>query len=418
MNTKLSAETIRNITTSKEVLEKARLDPKYFTRNRTLPFCDLLYFLLNPAKECLQTKLNNFFKAIGKRGTRMTQQAISKARSHFDHSPFEEMARKHVEIEYSGEFDLETWNGYHVFGIDGSTVILPNSPELVKEFGAITNASDCVRASAGVSILCDVLHDWIVDAAIVKYPQNERETAKSHIKFLKEHMAHLDKKILLCDRGYPSFDMLRHLHSENMNYLMRCQKSWIKEVTTAPMGDSVHTLKDVGRVRVYKFILSSGEEETLITNLFDVPTSELPSLYFLRWGVEGKYDVLKNKIELENFSGYTKNAILQDFWVSITLSIVVAIAKSEADENIQKKTSGKGNRRRQIPNVSQLIGSLKDDFVLACRLPSDELRAVAIDMIINEISFAVTTVRPDRPPRKRIMHSKKKQYPINRKSNI
>jgi hypothetical protein len=199
---------------------------------------------------------------------------------------------------------------------------------------------------------------------------------------------------------------------------MRCQKSWIKEVTTAPTGDSVHTLKDAGRVRVYKFILSSGEEETLITNLFDVPGNELPSLYFLRRGVEGKYDVLKNRIELENFSGYTKNAILQDFWVSITLSIVVAVAKAEADEKIQKRVIGKGNRRRQIPNVCQLIGSLKDDFVFACRLPSDELRKVAIDMIIKEISLAVTTVRPDRPPHKRIMNIKKKQYPINRKSNI
>jgi hypothetical protein len=164
--------------------------------------------------------------------------------------------------------------------------------------------------------------------------------------------------------------------------------------------------------------LRSGEEETLITNLFEIPAEELPRLYFLRWGVEGKYDVLKNKLELENFSGCTKNAILQDFWVAITLSIIAVIAKKEADEKIQQRTDGKNNKHKQIPNVSQLVGSLKDEFVLACRLPSNALRRIAIDRIINEISLAVTTVRHDRPARKRKSAAKKKQYPINRKSNI
>jgi len=416
MNTLFSANVIRDVATSDETKETSRTKPQYFTRNKKIPFCELLYFLLNPAKECLQTRLNNFFKAIGRKDMRISQQAISAARSHFDHTPFEKMARKHVEIEYGGGFPLETWNGYHIFGIDGSTAILPGSPELKNEFGVSGCASDC--ASAGISILCDVLHDWIIDASISQYPQDERENAKAHIDFLKTQMAHLEEMIILFDRGYPSTGMLEYLRNAGVNYLMRCQKSWLAEVSGAPMGDSIQILKSGHKIRVYKFILSSGEEETLITNLFELSADELPRLYFLRWGVEGKYDVLKNKIELENFSGYTKNAIFQDFWVSITLSIVVAIAKKEADEKIQKRVEGKNNRRKQIPNVSQLVGSLKDDFVIACRLPTDSLRKVAIDCIIKEISYAVTTVRPDRIPHKRATMVKKKQYPINRKSNI
>ena len=418
MNTIFSSKIVRKIAKSDETKETARTNPKYFTRDRSMPFSDLLYFLLNPAKECLQTRLNNFFKAIGKREMRISQQALSKARSHFDHSPFEKMTREHVEIEYGGEFPLDKWNGYHVFGVDGSTVILPGSPELKKEFGISKNASEKANACAGISILCDVLHDWIIDASINPHPQNERETAKGHIRFLQEKMAHIEKKIILFDRGYPSLPMLEYLDGEKINYLMRCQKSWLTEVESAPMGDSVCVLRNGQKIRVYKLLLSSGEVETLVTNLFDIPVDELPSLYFLRWGVEGKYDVLKNKIELENFSGYTKNAIMQDFWASITLSIVVAIAKKEADELIQKKVESKRNLRKQMPNVSQLVGSLKDDFVIACRLPTDAMRKVAIDMVIKEISLAVTTVRPDRPPRQRATCAKKKQYPINRKSNI
>ena len=418
METEVSAKVIREIATSEETKETARSAPKYFSRNRTMPFSELLFFMLNPAKECLQIRLNNYNKMIGKGGVRMSQQAISAARSHFDHSPFEKMARKHVELEYGGEYELPTWNGYHVFGIDGSPVFLPPSSKLKESFGVSKNASAVEYACAGISILCDVMNDWIVDASIGRHPQDERQSAKKHIDFLETNMGHLKKKLILFDRGYPSLEMLEYLNKKNMNYLMRCQRSWVTQVENAPEGDSVCILKNGQVVRVFKFSLSSGEKETLVTNLFDIPADKLPELYFLRWGVEGKYDVLKNKLELENFSGYTKNAILQDFWVSITLSIVVAIAKKEADKKIQAKLSRKNNRRQQKPNVSQLVGSLKDDFVMACRLPSQSMRKIAIDAIITEISLAVSTVRTHRPPRTRKDQVKKKQYPINRKSNI
>ena len=409
---------VKKVAVSKKTKETARFRPSYFTRNRTMPFSEVIYFLLNPAKECLQIRLNRYFRTIGKGTMRMSQQAISAARSRFDHSPFEKMVREHVEVEYSGEYPLPTWQGYHVFGIDGSTAILPSSDELKEAFGVSKNASEKQQASAGISILCDILHDWIIDASINSYPQAERESAKAHIQFLEKEMARLEKKLILFDRGYPSLDMLEYLDSKNTKYLMRCQKSWLAEVENAPIGDSICTLRNGQKVRVYKFVLNSGEEETLITDLFEVSADELPGLYFLRWGVEGKYDILKNKLELENFSGYTINSVLQDFWVCITLSIIITIAKKEADEKIRLRTDGKNNKRKQAPNVSQLVGSLKDGFVLACRMPTSVQREIAIDRIINEISLAVTTIRHDRPSRKRTTMAKKKQYPINRKSNI
>lgn len=414
MKTNESAEVVRDIAISKERKEEARFKSTFFTRNRKMPFTELLYFLLNPAKECLQIKLNRFFKATGKSVMRMSQQALSAARSYFDHSPFEKMARKHVELEYSGKYHLPVWNGYHVFAIDGSTAMLPNSPELKREFGVSRNASGVTQACAGISVLCDVMHGWITDASITQYPQNERDSAKAHIQFLEREMVHLDRKIVLFDRGYASHNILEYLEEKKINYLMRCQKNSFAAAESAPMGDSSAILKNGLKVRVYKFVVSSGEVETLITDLFDLPESELPGLYFLRWGVEGKYDVLKNKLELENFSGYTRNSVLQDFWVSITLSIIVAIAKQEADEKIQQRTAGKNNKHRQNPNVSQLVGSLKDEFVLACRLPTDSMRIAAIERVINEISLAVSHARPDRPPHSRSSSLKKKQSRLRR----
>ena len=51
-------------------------------------------------------------------------------------------------------------------------------------------------------------------------------------------------------------------------------------------------------LRAVRIPLESGDEELLITNLldksFDIPTFK--ELYFKRWSIETKYDVLKNKI--------------------------------------------------------------------------------------------------------------------------
>ncbi len=43
-------------------------------------------------------------------------------------------------------------------------------------------------------------------------------------------------------------------------------------------------------------MLPSGEIETLITNFFDLNESDFKALYFKRWSVEVKYDIVKNKL--------------------------------------------------------------------------------------------------------------------------
>ena len=89
------------------------------------------------------------------------------------------------------------------------------------------------------------------------------------------------------------------------------------------------------KVRIVKFTLPSGEIETLLTNLFDIDESEFKELYFRRWRIEVKYDVVKNKLEMPCFGGFSENVIMQDFWISMYLANMAAIAKNEADEKIK-----------------------------------------------------------------------------------
>ena len=80
-------------------------------------------------------------------------------------------------------------------------------------------------------------------------------------------------------------------------------------------------------------------------------------LYFRRWPIETKYDILKNKLELCNFTGCSPNAIRQDFWVSIHLANIATVAKAEADQEIQASRADSKNKYTYQANTAQLIGS-------------------------------------------------------------
>ncbi|MDE5977079.1 MAG: hypothetical protein K2G70_01240 [Turicibacter sp.] len=58
------------------------------------------------------------------------------------------------------------------------------------------------------------------------------------------------------------------------------------------------------------------------------------------------------------FGGFTGNIIMQDFWISMYLANMAAIAKNEADEKIKAERKDKNNKYEYQANVNTLIGSM------------------------------------------------------------
>ena len=167
------SELTKRIAEAEETKQESRTKPCYFTRTRTMSFSELVYYILHPGKESTRLGLKRVFGDDRKEGSRMSEQAFSKARSHFNHWPFEKMVRETTQEEYRGD-DIKTWNGYYLFAIDGTTVALPDKPSLCKTFGGSGRKKDSATASA--SILYDIENDWIADAAIAPYPNDGKDS--------------------------------------------------------------------------------------------------------------------------------------------------------------------------------------------------------------------------------------------------
>ena len=404
---------------SASTLVEARFKPTSFTRNRKMPFETVLRFMLENAKLSTQTALNRFMRKIGRESIEVektiSQQAFSEARNKFDHSPFEKMFRAMVKEDYSKDELIGRYSGYKVFAIDGSTYALPNLKTLKEEFGVSGSGKD--SATARSSLLYDMVNDRIIDAAIAPYSVGERDLAMGHISRIPEVCEKTDDVLLIFDRGYASIDLMRFIESQphKMSFLMRVRRKWNVDVDNAPLGSSFVEIEGI-RLRVIKFILPSDEIETLVTNLYDMDDDLFPDLYYMRWPIEVKYDIIKNKLCIEYFSGYTANAIRQDFWIAMTLANIAAIAKTEADAKIKSDRKDKPNKWEYQANVNNLIASVKDRFAEAVFSKSIRYRLTTVNSIINEVARCADPIRPFRnsPRDKSIRNSK---YHYNSKPN-
>ncbi|CAG9701487.1 hypothetical protein CNEO2_860017 [Clostridium neonatale] len=156
--------------------------------------------------------------------------------------------------------------------------------------------------------------------------------------------------------------MFDYLDTKNMLFLMRVPSSF-KTVQNIDSNDCILEYKikrKYRKLRVIKIELSNNITEILVTNIFDenIKYDEFKELYFLRWGVESKYKELKSSIQIEEFSGTKPISIEQDFFVSIYLSMVVALIKDEADAAIADEIKDKNLKSMYQANRNFILGQV------------------------------------------------------------
>lgn len=398
----------KDLVNSKEFLEKSKENPKDFTRKRKMPFPKLIQFMLTRTKGSTQNALEKFFDQLGEE-VFMTQQAFSEARNKIKVSAFSTLFYMTAELAYDGYYD--TYMGYRILAIDGSKIALPDIDLLGKIYGMMGSNSSSPTAQA--SICYDVLNKVIVDALIEPLDTDERTLALSHIENLSKSKR-FDKELIIADRGYPSFDFINALCCNGVSFLLRVKRGFNKDIDAQTASDGTVTLSknefpDL-KVRVIKFKLPSGETEMLITSIFhkQMGIKAFKKLYFLRWPVETKYDEVKNKLEVENFTGNSRNAIEQDFYATMYLSNIAAAAWWEAQAKVEQEREGKNNKYTYAVNVNHEIGVLKDRLIYALTQENASEEVEKIILLLTKRVCPIKTgrsVHRNKSPRKARFHS-------------
>lgn len=387
--------------TSRTFLNESRISEKYFTRKRKMSFVGIMTFIINFLSKPLQDELDNYFEII-ENGSRISQQAFSKARQHIKPEAFKKLFDITVN-EVTKDFDsFKRFKGYRIFAVDGTELSLEPTKELVKHFGQKANYKNC---KARASILCEINEGIIIDGQMESFKVDERTLAKKHIEAFEKIKG--KKDLIIFDRGYPSKDLISILSDKNIKYLIRLPKGFNKEIDESTKEDFYVTITHQGKsykVRVIKVQIPStdpnkeGEIEILSTNLGrnQFKKSEFIELYFKRWPIETKYNTLKNKLKIESFSGKTLIAVQQDFYATMYLSNLVAFSKAIADEEIQLQNKDKDLKYEYQANESKLIGKLRNKLILCLLIDDPEKRGEAFDKIIVAAIYNKSAKKPDR----------------------
>ena len=392
---------------SQEYMEASRRSEKDFTRRRKMSFTDYIWYLLTSTKRSLASGLQAFVKTLDVSWDSYTKQAFSQGRQRIKPEAIRILMTATQERFYR-EADYATWRGMRVLAIDGSKYNLPTSKELREHYGVQASSGEQVQALG--SCLYDVLNGLVLDAQLTRVDGNERELAKQHFEILQANPARRgEKELLLMDRGYPSLELIQEMERRKFFYAMRCCREFCSGMRLTGQNDCVieHRFSRAAqkvRLRIIHFTLDNGDEETIITNLFDssLRCEDFRELYHRRWAIETSYASLKNKLSIEDFSGQSVLAVEQDYYATVTVANLVSILMFDNRKEIEAYNTSESRKYAYKQNVNTTIGLLKDELLYMLFDDSPRRRKRRMLRLMMHALRNLVPIRPDRSfPRKR-----------------
>ena len=406
---------IRSKIQSKELKEKWRKTITDFTRKRKMDFEKLIHYILNKKGLSTNMEINNFFNKIDE-DTDMSAQALFDQRLKLKPEVFVELNEEYLKGFYSEyrETDVRNYKGYILKAIDGTDFEIPNTKKSKDTFGRVKAKEGESIPRTSVSMCYDVLNGYIIDVIPEKYRSNEIYMAKRHMRKDQEITENYNS-IYIMDRNYVSLDFLAFLQKRGIKFLSRLNLGYYtKETENMKTRDEIveisHTKERMKRkyfedeetrkyakenkieVRILKYILKTGEEEYLITNLKEFSYEELFEIYGKRWNIETLYNSLKNKLQIEKFTSSKEEIIKQDIYASTLVYNMVQTMKNEAKEDIEQK---KYKYEMKI-NENISIGLFKNEMIYIMLEDNDKKRVKRYDRLCKKILKYKIPIRKDR----------------------
>src|SRR5436190_212544 len=334
----------REVLLGEQLCERHRRREKDFTRRRVLSFPVVMLLLLQKTTRSVQRHLQSFFRELSAdfRTVSVTAGGWTQARAKLKHTAFIELNQT---VVLPGFYAPEQaahcrrWRGHRVLGVDGSQLWLPDHPDVIKEFGAVEVSNHLGQTGTRyvpgrLSVLYDLLNGMGLDARLEAVRRGEVEIAVDQLSLLEA------SDVVIWDRGYSGFMLMAQVRGRGAHFVGRCsQGSFQAAQQLFRLNRAGHSLvtklwvpkqqrgqaQQLGlplelTVRFVSLRLPTGELEVLVTSLVEetsYPTEEFLEVYHWRWNHETYHQMLKGRLDLENWSGQTLEAVRQDVQTAV-----------------------------------------------------------------------------------------------------
>ena len=360
-------------------------NPSSFIRNRKMPLKDLLFTMINRRGITLSLELRNYMKTAHP-GMEISKPGYLKQRMKLNPLAFYELCRHHNRNFYA-EPGFSAFHGYLVPAADGSGINIPAAKETLE--------SDCCKCKFDEMRLAEEQAGRVPETTGIPQPY-----------------------LVAMDRGYPSTAAFIRMMEKDILFLARLKSSdYKKEQAALSAPDTwvdIHLDKsrtrhykgtDIGRrmeelghitLRMVKVSLPGEREEVLITNLptetFDC--QQIAELYHMRWGIETAYETLKDRLQIENFTGTKPILLLQDIYSTIYISNLAEDIIRDAEAELDEKE--KSRKHKMMINRTVSIGILKNDLIYILLETDAQKQDKLFQQIYEDISQNLVPIRPDR----------------------
>ena len=327
---------------------------KDFTRERKLPFKQVLKAVLSMTGKSLRGELMEYFNL---KTSMPTVSAFVQQRNKVDHCAFE--ALFHTFTKAVDEQAL--FKGYRLLAVDGSDLHTPTNKDEADSYHKGMNGQKPYNLFH-LNALYDLQRRIYTDAIV-----QGRKQWNEHRAFVT--MVDRDETsvptIYIADRGYESYNNMAHVIEKRQKFLIRVRDSKSNSLVSGlilPVQDEFDVQYRVGLTRkqtnqvknsclkfvphtstfdylprttqkaipmqpyylsfrVVRFKLTQDTYEVLLTNLpeDEFSVSELKDLYAMRWGIETSFRDLKYSLALSFFHSKKTENILQEVFARLTM---------------------------------------------------------------------------------------------------
>lgn len=415
--------TIVELTNNRELIEKylipsdkTRDVSKMFVRDTKLSLSHLLMFMIMPRAASCQSELMAFYGGMGMEVP--TKSAFSIKRNLISHELFPFINAGLLDSFYRTSLP-KRWKGQFIIAVDGTTLSMPRGARFETLYGYSSSMKEnSMRVpTARAIVLSDVLNHQILDIRLDKYGSYEAEIAYEAISSLPDYIR--NNAIFIFDRVFISSWFMTALQNMEVQYVMRCRRGQAKAIDNFWNNSLTH--QDVhismssaawyakGRARydkngitpdkrrpvfvhLTKSMLPDGEYEVICSNVFGIKLSAAQAyrLYGLRWEVETAIGIEKNEWQIEIFSGYSRNAILQDIYCKVISHNMCSMATMVANKRLKvKRSRSKANGKKpQKPPLSK-----KRHYNVNLNMALCNLRQFIIKIATDRIKLRILIIR-------------------------